>query len=127
MEKSEAIPDFTPKKLARQLDFTAAAAATKANAVFPEPAKSHVAVESQSGPKQSPAQAQSQSQSQSQALPSQSQPQKPVSPAQMQIKSPAVPPPQKQVQSPKPVQQPWMIQRIPHPVPKIPTQTSLSV
>lgn len=126
MEKSEAIPDFTPKKLARQLDFTAAA--TKANAVFPETVKSHVAVESQSGPKQSPAQAQaqSQSQSQSQALPSQSQHQKPVSPAQM-IKSPAVPPSQKQVQSPKPVQQPWMIQRIPHPVHKIPIQTSLSV
>ncbi|XP_024023851.1 protein tesmin/TSO1-like CXC 5 isoform X1 [Morus notabilis] len=123
MEKSEAVPDFAPKKLARQLDFTAAAACrASANVVFPEPEKTQVAVESQSLPKPSP------SQSQSQALPSQSQPQKPtVSLAQLQIKSQPMSS-QTQLQSPlKPVQQPWMNQRIPHPVHKIPIQTPLSV
>ncbi|KAJ4708047.1 Protein tesmin/TSO1-like CXC 5 [Melia azedarach] len=133
MEQAETISDFAPKKLARQLDFTMCRAS--ANGTLPEQSvnsqsqqlqtQSHSVLQTQ--PK-SQRQVQSQAASQSQ---SQSQPPVPLQllpPSQQQSSHPQV---QSQMKSPLQAIPQWqarpqqvrMVQRVPHPVHKLPLPT----
>ncbi|POO03954.1 Lin-54-like [Trema orientale] len=112
MEQTETISDFPVKKLARQLDFTAACRASSANAVVREKLEPESQPLSVAPPI---AQLQLQLKSQEQTIPSppQAQAQRQLTQSPLQARPNLVP-----------VSQP----RIPHPVHKLPTQTmSLSV
>lgn len=114
--QGETVSDFTQKKLARQLDFTAGSRASE-NATLPD----------------DPMQLQSQPQPQWQSqTPLPMKPQQEPQELQLRlclqpqtVQSPQSPPvPQVQIRPPPPPSQPvTVMQRVPHPVQKLPPQT----
>ncbi|XVF35465.1 hypothetical protein REPUB_Repub18cG0148300 [Reevesia pubescens] len=131
MEQGETVSDFAPKKLARQLDFTAVCRAS-ANASLPDHSM-HLQSQSPS-PSQSQPQPQWQSQTPLQTKRLQQpqelqlrlylQPQTVQSPPQPQLKTQS--PTMQQVQTrppPPPLHQVAVVHRVPHPVQKLPLPT----
>ncbi|XVF89197.1 hypothetical protein PTKIN_Ptkin19aG0110900 [Pterospermum kingtungense] len=122
MEQGETVSDFTPKKLARQLDFTAACRAS-ANATLPDhPLQSQPQPQWQS---QTPLQTKHQQQPQPQEMQFRLYfpPQTVQSPPQPQLKPQSPPMPTVQTRPPPPPQQVTVVHRVPHPVQKLPLPT----
>ncbi|XP_022750181.1 protein tesmin/TSO1-like CXC 5 [Durio zibethinus] len=130
MEQGETVSDLAPKKLARQLDFTAVCRAS-ANATLPDhPMHLQSQSQSQSQPQwqsQAPLQTKHQQQPQPQELQPQLYfpPQTVQSPPQPLIKPQSPPMPQVQTRppAPPPPQQVAMVHRVPYPVQKLPLPT----
>ncbi|XVF48576.1 hypothetical protein PTKIN_Ptkin03bG0201600 [Pterospermum kingtungense] len=122
MEQGETVSDFAPKKLARQLDFTAVCRAS-ANATLPD---HPMHLQSKSEPpqqwqSQTPLPANNQQQPQELRLQLCLQPQTVVqSPPQTRLKPLSPPMPRAQTLPPPPTQQVATVHRVPHPVQKLP-------
>ncbi|XWS72556.1 hypothetical protein CRYUN_Cryun02cG0049900 [Craigia yunnanensis] len=125
MEQGETVSDFAPKKLARQLDFTAVCRAS-ANVTLPD---HPMHLQSQLQPQsqwqsQMPLQTKHQQQPQELQLRLYLQPQTVQSPPQPQLKPQSPVMPQVQTRpSPPPTQQLAVVHRVPHPVQKLPLPT----
>ncbi|XWS26323.1 hypothetical protein CRYUN_Cryun26dG0022200 [Craigia yunnanensis] len=126
MEQGETVSDFAPKKLARQLDFTAACRSSANATLLDHPM--HLQSQSQPQPQwqsQTPLQTKHQQQPQPQELQLRLYfpPQTVQPPPQPQLKSQSPPLPQVQTLPPPPPQQVAMVHRVPYPVQKLPLPT----
>ncbi|XVE97559.1 hypothetical protein REPUB_Repub03eG0029700 [Reevesia pubescens] len=126
MEQGETVSDFAPKKLARQLDFTAVCRAS-ANATLPNHSIQSQSQSQSQWQSQTPLQTKHQQQPEPQELQLRLylQPQTVQSPPQPQLKpqSPQMPQDQTRPQPPPPSQQVAVVHRVPHPVQKLPLPT----
>ncbi|KAK8505335.1 hypothetical protein V6N13_045775 [Hibiscus sabdariffa] len=123
MGEGETVPDFTQKKLARQLDFTAGCRAS-GNATLPD---HPMHLQSQPQPQwqsQTALPTKPQQQPQELQLRLSLQPQTVQSQPLLQVKSQSPSTPRVQTRPPPPPSQPvTVMQRVPHPVQKLPIQT----